>query len=121
MKDIEIHNNNIIIADDIKYCDDIFSRTKGLMFRRPLKQGQAILLEANEESILETTIHMLFVFFPIDVVWLNKDKKVVYKKANVKIFTPILAPKEPAKYVLELPKGSAKHIQVGDTLKFEEK
>jgi len=117
-KKIEILNNGVILADNAEYCKDIFSKTRGLMFRKKLKQGQGLILVADEESIYETTIHMFFVFFPIDVVWLNKDKKVVDLKCNVKSFQPLIAPREPAKYVLELPVGASKNIKLGDKLDF---
>lgn len=88
------------------------------MFRKKLKRGQGLVLVADEESIYQTTIHMLFVFFPIDVIWLNKAKEVVDLRPNVKSFQPLIAPRSPAKYVLELPVGAAKHIKQGDTLQF---
>lgn len=66
---------------------------------------------------METTIHMLFVFFPIDVVWLDKNKKVVDKRENVKPFTPWITPGKAAKYVIELPRNTARHINKGCILK----
>jgi uncharacterized membrane protein (UPF0127 family) len=115
---MEIINNGVILADNVRYCKDIFSKTRGLMFRRKLKQGQGLILVADEESIYQTTIHMMFVFFPIDVIWLNKQKEVVDIKQNIKSFQPLITPRAPAKYVLELPVGTAKNIKLGDQLKF---
>lgn len=117
-KTVEIINNGVILADNATYCTDIFSKTRGLMFRRPLKSGQGLILVADEESIYQTTIHMLFVFFPIDVVWLNQNKEVVDVKSKVKSFQPLITPRGPAKYVLELPVGTSKHIKLGDTIQF---
>ncbi|HLC63002.1 MAG TPA: DUF192 domain-containing protein [Candidatus Nanoarchaeia archaeon] len=115
-ENIEIVNNNILIADDVKVSNDMFSKTRGLMFSRKLKKGQALLLVADEENKMETTIHMFFVFFPIDVVWLDSKLKVVDKRENVKSFTPLIVPKQPAKYVLELPIKTGRHIYIGDVL-----
>ena len=118
---IEIINQGIILADKVKIYKDIFHKTRGLMFSRPFKKGEAIVLEANEEGTLETTIHMLFVFFTIDVVWLNNEKEVVDIKENVKAFTPLIVPKKPAKYVVEFPKHTARHIKIGDKLEFHKR
>ncbi|MFH1210115.1 MAG: DUF192 domain-containing protein [archaeon] len=79
------------------------------------------MLEANHEDVLETTIHMFFVFFPIDVVWLNKNKKVVDIRRNVKPFILWIKPKNKAKYIIELPKGVSKHIKIGNKIEIKRK
>lgn len=115
---MEILHNNVILADKVKYYTDIFSRSKGLRFAKPLRKGQAIILAASTESIMETTIDMFFVFFPIDVLWLNKEKEVVDLKRNIKPFTPMVIPRKPAKYVVELKKGITNNIKIGDKIEF---
>jgi len=47
---------------------------------------------------------MLFVFFPIDVIFLNSKKKVV-DKTTLNPWQLNYTPKIPSKYVIELPKG----------------
>lgn len=120
MKFFEIIKDNIILADRAKWYKNFFFKARGLMFSMPLQKGKALILEAEEEGILNTTIHMLFVFFPIDVIWLNLEKKVVDIKRNVTPFTLWLSPKDPAKFVIELPKSATKHIKIGDFLVFNE-
>ena len=114
----EILIDNIILADNVKVCKDIFSRSKGLRFSKRLKKGQAILLIATEESIFETIIDMFFVFFSIDIIWLDKNKRVVDIRRNVKPFSPLIMPLKPAKYVIELPKNASKHVKINDVIKF---
>ena len=63
---------------------------------------------------------MLFVFYPIDVVWLDSDKIVVDKK-TVNPFVLYSAPRKPAKYVIEMRKGFAKNIKIGEKIKIKEK
>ncbi len=118
---LEILNKNVVIADKVKHYKNFFFKAKGLMFTRPLRKGQAIVLEAMDEGVLETTIHMLFVFYPIDIVWLNSNKEVVDLKESVLPFIPWIAPRRAAKYVIELKKGAAKHIRIGDRLDFVER
>lgn len=56
---------------------------------------------------------MFFVFFPIDVLFLNKDKEIVDLKQRLKPFT-FYTSKKPAKYVLEMPLGSIKSLDKKD-------
>jgi len=97
---------------DIKICSGFFSKSKGLMFSRKLKNNEALLFEFDREG--NWLIHMFFVFFPIDVVWLDRNMKVV----DVKIGRPfdfLLVPRKKSKYVLELNANSG--IKVSDKLK----
>jgi len=111
-------HNNVILADNVRHYTNIFLRSKGLRFAKPLRRGQAIVLEAVKESTMETTIDMFFVFFPIDVLWLNKEKEVIDLRRSVKPFTPMIIPRKPAKYVVELKKGVTNNIKIGDKIEF---
>lgn len=115
---MKIFHKKNLLADQTKYYTDIFSKTKGLRFSKPLKEKQALILVAEKESIRETMIDMLFVFFSIDVLWLDKNKRVVDIRRNVKPFTFLIVPKRPAKYIIELKKGMTNNINLGDELKF---
>jgi len=116
---MEIKFKNIIIADDVVICKDIFERSKGLRFSNPLKKGKAMLFISPDESCLYTTIDMFFVFFSIDIIWVNKEKEIVEIRRNVKPFTPPIRPEKPAKYVIELPANSSGILKVGNKLDFE--
>lgn len=70
----------------------------------------------KKESVLNASIHMMFVFFPIDVFWLDKNMKVVDFKLKVKPFTFGHSPKAAAKYILETPIGELKELKPGDKL-----
>jgi uncharacterized membrane protein (UPF0127 family) len=59
---------------------------------------------------------------PIDIVWLNQDRRVVYSVTNVSpdnsdTFTPDV----PARYVVELPAGTvaSRNIKAGRAAVFE--
>ena len=47
------------------------------------------------------SLHMLFVFFPIDVLFLDKNRKIIEIKKNFKPFT-FYKSKNKANYVVEL-------------------
>ena len=115
---MEIIHNNVIIADQVRYYDDFFAKSKGLRFSKKIKPGEAVVLAANEESQIETMIDMLFVFFSIDVIWLNQNKEVVDVRRTVRPFTPIIFPRKAAMYVVELPNGMAKNIKIGEKINF---
>ena len=115
---VQITNKNIILAEKARYLDSLLFKVRGLMFSRPLRKGSGLVLVADKEGILETTIHMLFVFFPMDIIWLNSKRIVVDIKKGVLPFIPWLSPRKAAKYVLELPKGISKSIKIGDKILF---
>ena len=62
---------------------------------------------------------------PLDIIWLNEDKKIVYivKNALPDLSTDVtFTPKEPARYVIELPAGSVDKaaIKTGTFVVFDE-
>ena len=62
---------------------------------------------------------MFFVFYPIDVLFLDKNKKVVEVKENFRPFE-FYTPKNKAKYVIELEKNTIKSskTKVGNKINF---
>ena len=92
-----------------------FSKALGLMFSS--KPSYGLLFIFSREIIV--SLHNFFVFFPIDVLWISKQGKVVFLKENFKPFR-IIIPQKKAMYVLELPKGAIKKSNTcqGDTLVF---
>jgi len=67
-------SNNVIIADTF------FSRMKGLLGRSSLPDGEALLITRCN------SIHMLFMRFAIDVVFLDKNDVVVGLVRSIKPF-----------------------------------
>ena len=67
------------IAQKVVHCDTVWKRGWGLMFRRALAEDEVYLFDERRESITRAAITMLFVFFPIAVVWLDSSKQVVDK------------------------------------------
>jgi hypothetical protein len=79
-----------------KICKTSCSKCMGLMFSKK----KTIVLEFKKEKIIP--LHMLFVFFPIDVLFLDKNRKIVEIKRNFRPFTSY-TPKNKAKYAVEIP------------------
>lgn len=85
-----------------------------------------IVLVSPRENIASSSIHMFFMRFPIDVVWLNSDMVVVDLKKSILPFNPlnrktwnIYKPRKPARYVIELGVGNSDGAEIGDVLEFE--
>ena len=104
-----------LLAENAKVCKNIFSRTLGLMFSR--KQKSLIFIFKKEKIV---PLHMLFVFYPIDVLFLDKDKKVVEIKENLRPFK-FYTPKNKALYIIELSQNTIKSskTKVGNKINFE--
>lgn len=96
---------------NITLCKTILSHFIGLMFALPKNDG--LLFEFKKEK--SVALHMLFVFITIDIVYINKDKKVVKILKRVKPFTPYIKPIK-CKYILEV--KNAKNLQLNDKINF---
>jgi uncharacterized protein len=89
----------------IKKADSFTSRLKGLMFRRkPLDQEGLWIIPCN-------SIHMCFMHFPIDAVFLDKQEMIVYLVDNLQPWK-IVAPVKGAHSVVELPSGTIEQFDL---------
>jgi len=102
-------------------ADNPLTQTKGLMFHKPLAENEGMLFKFGHEDYY--SFWMMNVSFPIDMIWISSEKKVVYIAEhaepcflNCKLYTP----DRKAKYVLEVKDGFVKRheIKVGDAIKF---
>ena len=96
-----IHNitRHTTICRNEKVLSGIFSKALGLMFSKEIKDIGYIFIF---QTTLKVNLHMFFVFFPIDILFLDEDKRVVEVKHNLKPFR-IYNSKIKAKFVIELP------------------
>ncbi len=97
-------------------------RAKGLSGVTKLDSNQGLLMAFPSES--KWGIWMKDMRVPIDIIWLDKNKKVIYivKRALPESSTSIIfSPKSPAKYVVELPAGTveASSIKVNNYAIFQ--
>ena len=68
--ELVIKRKNLNLGKNIKLADNIFSRVKGLMFEKEVTGDGLLIRPCN-------SIHTFFMNFNIDVVFLNKDLKIV--------------------------------------------
>lgn len=119
VKYVKVKHKSNTILNKVKYCDTFLLRVKGLMFSRKPSKKEGLLLVSDKECKNSTTIHMFFVFFSLDIFWLDKELRVVDMAKNVHPFEPLIIPREKAKYVLEVPAGRISVDLVGEKLKLE--
>ncbi len=96
-------------------------RLQGLKNKESLSEKEGMLFIYSEEK--ERSFWMKGVSFPLDIIWVNKDREVVFIKENAQPCQrdcPKISPGEKAKYVLEVRGGicQKKGIGIGDKLQF---
>ena len=102
---MNISKNNKIIAKDAKLINSMLGHATGLRFSRQ----KNLIFELKQER--KEIIDMFFVFYTIDLILLDKDKKVIELKRNFRPFA-IYSPKKKTKYILELKKGTIKDYKI---------
>jgi uncharacterized membrane protein (UPF0127 family) len=103
------------VATHVVRCDTFWKRGRGLMFRRALPKGDAYLFVERRESVAQAAIHMFFVFQPIAVLWLDRDRRVV-DRVLARPFRPYYAPSSPAQYYIEGHPSLLERVSPGDQL-----
>ncbi len=91
-----------------------FARARGLLGRSGLEPGNGMLIDAAP------SVHMFFMRFPIDVVFLDRDWRVVRVVHGLRPWR--VAGARRAVAALELPAGAAAEagIEEGDVLSLEQ-
>ena len=91
-------------------ADSAWTRSKGLLGRSSLDEDEGILLKPG------SSIHMFFMRFAIDAVFLDRDQNVLRVASDLKPWR--MASKRGAKSVLELPAGRCARagLREGDRL-----
>lgn len=103
------------LARQARAARSSWSRLIGLLGRSSLREGEGLLLEPCN------AVHMFFMRFAIDVVYIDKQRRVVKLVERLRPFR-VSAAFRSAHAALELPVGAiaASGTQGGDQLAFEE-
>jgi len=73
-------SKNTILADKAKVAEGFFARLIGLLNRKSLNQGEALVLSPSN------SIHSFFMRFTIDAIFLDKAAKVIAALPSFKPF-----------------------------------
>lgn len=99
-----------VVCELCEIADGFFTRMRGLLGRKTLAQGQGLLLRPA------SSIHTWFMRFAIDVVFLDRELRVLKIKEQVRPWRG--AARFRADSALELPAGECARLalRVGDRL-----
>ena len=102
-----------VVCEQCVIADRMFPRMKGLLGRSSLDAGDGILIRPT------SGVHTAFMRFPIDVVFLDRDLRVVDVRPDVKPWRTAAC--RGARAALELPAGEAARqgLAAGDELRVE--
>jgi uncharacterized membrane protein (UPF0127 family) len=93
----------VVVAHHVEVADTILSRFRGLMFRDHLPEGHGLALRPCN------SIHMFFMRFPLDVVFVDGDGRVVRVLDSIKPWRASTLVRG-AKAAVELPAGTAARV-----------
>ena len=104
-----------VLGSAIEVAGTSASRAKGLLGRDHIAAGEGLLFKKC------SSLHTFFMRFPIDIIFADRDCRVLKVSKAVGPFRLVAAPLR-AHYALELPTGSIDVSQTreGDILLFEE-
>lgn len=107
-------SKNTILATEAVVADKALSRIKGLLGRKELRAGEALIIKPCN------SIHTFFMRFPIDVLFVDKHSKAIKAIHSILPFH-LTAIYFTAAFAIELPVGSlaASFTEPGDTILLE--
>jgi uncharacterized membrane protein (UPF0127 family) len=102
---------NTMVAANTRVADSFFSRLQGLLGSSPLQPGAGLYL------IPCNAIHMFFMTFAIDAIFLDKENTVVGLEENLQPWK-LSASYKKARGCLELPPGTiaSTNTKLGDKI-----
>lgn len=111
--------DDVVVCERVSMAESFGERFMGLMGRASLADGSGLWLRTS-------SIHMMFMRFPIDALFVSKaddrgTRRVVAVRPNLPPWRGIVMPVRGADGVVELPAGTlARHgVAVGDDLALE--
>lgn len=109
---------DVVVLKRAKWCASFWCHFKGLMLVGQLGESQGLLFVNRKESRSSTTIHMLFMRFPIGVIWMDSTCRVV-DKTLAKPWRLAYAPNQAAQYFIEAAPDILDKVSVGDILRLK--
>jgi uncharacterized membrane protein (UPF0127 family) len=121
-RQVNVEVNGLVLIADIAANDE--QKTKGLSVKNSLAENEAMLFVFDNEA--QHAFWMKNMKFPIDIIWIGSDKKVVHIEHNLQpcsseLLCPLYKPVGDSLYVLETVAGFAERhgIAKGTPVDFE--
>ena len=105
-----VHESDRVLAREVDVAETFFSRGIGLMFRRSLPDGYALVFPF--ESQRRRDVHTLFVFVPIDVCWICDG--IVQETETLQPWGSSVS--IVADTIIEFPAGTLDEVACGDRI-----
>ncbi|MDP2666503.1 MAG: DUF192 domain-containing protein [Candidatus Diapherotrites archaeon] len=106
---------NTLFLQRVKHARSFWEKSLGLIGVHEVDFDYVLLFHLQKETRRGASLHMLFMRMPIDVLFLDAQKKIV-DIATLRPWILNYTPSAPAKWVVELPAGTIREfiIRVGD-------
>ena len=111
--------SDTVLIPAARWCASFASKLRGFTFHAPISRDEGLVLVEGADSRLATGIHMLFVSFPLGVVWVNNAGHVV-DTVVAQPWRLSYTPQSPARYVIEGHPEQLTAVTIGDTIAFRE-
>lgn len=102
-----------VLASEVAVADSMFSQMRGLMFRRSIPDDYGLLFRFDTAE--SRSLHMLFVPFAIDAIWLVDGEVTKVKRLRPWVGLGWGT----ADTIIELPAGAADEVEPGDRIEVE--
>ena len=119
---VNITVNNLNLTAEVAVTPE--EQSKGLSIKEDLQENEGMIFPYKEPKVL--AFWMKDMKFPIDILWLDSDKRVVHIEKNLQPCNPFLpcpsfSPDTKAQYVLETVAGLSdrKGIKIGTQVDFQ--
>ena len=99
------------------HCSSFICRLRGLTFHHSIPSDFGLLMVFRKDNRIDSSIHMMFVFMDLTVVWINSALEVV-DVILARKWRPLYVPRQPASYVLELHPQRLHDFKIGDKVQF---
>ncbi len=108
-------SDNNLVGDKIRVADTFFTRFKGLMLAQDLKEGEGLLITPCN------SIHMMFMRYPIDAIFIDASNKIVALYENLRPWIGLTKLYSNVVSVIEIPSGLINKLglKIDDTLRLE--
>lgn len=110
----EADSERRVLATDVETADTLLSQARGLMFRKSFPPGSALAFRFSRPR--RRDVHMLFVRFPIDVVWTVEE--TVTRVERLHPWRGFALGR--ADVLFEFPAGTAEDVAEGDVVRLVE-
>lgn len=102
-----------VLASDVEFADGVLGQARGLMFRRSIPRDYALVFRFGRTR--KRGLHMVFVPFAVDAVWLQDGLVQRVKRLSAWVGAGWAT----ADCIVEFPAGTADAVEPGDEIRIE--